>query len=619
MRYILDASSSDEDVDSPSVDNSGNGSSYSDGHDGFLFGFRSVAHSLRSYHPTPTQAFALWDTYKENVAPLVPIFHFPTTEKIFLEAPGNLHTINKATETMLFAIYYSSVTSMTAEQCKSLLGEERETILTRYRFAMEQSLARANVLNTQSLMVLQALTFFLVCVRRQDDTRYVWTLCAVVQRIAQGMGIHRDGTTFSLKPFETEMRRRLWWHICILDIRAAEDHGVDPCIHEAFYDTRLPLNINDEDISPDSNKLPEDRLGCTEMTFFLIRCEVTLVVRRLHYIPPGNKSPERNEFISVEQREDLIEALNKRLEERYLKYCDMSVPIFWVCATVARLIIAKAWLVVHHPMTRNDHGAGLPPTTRDRLFLTSVEVLEFSHLLETNENTSKWSWLFRTYIQWHAVAFILSELCVRAKCPAVDRAWCAVEAVYDGWESEAKERRGMLWRPMKKLMARARKFQHNQQMQPQLLYPKTAGYDSTPSSTENRFSTSNPHLPESSGPPHSRDLDIDLSKGMADVMDEIAPNAFEVPIVTPQSANTTAPTQYPTDMNLDVNIDPPGTQYVSRWLGSGPEVNPDLDTVPSFPGPTDQSEWDQVIRDFQMDVQQANGPPPLGDVSDWFE
>lgn len=616
MRYILDASSSEEEADSPSVDNSGNGSSYSDGHNGFLLGFHSVARSLRNFHPTPTQASILWDTYKENVSPLIPIFHYPTAKNIYQEAYANLNTVSKTTETMLFSIYYSAVTSMTPEQSRSLLGEERDTILTRYRFAMEQSLARANILNTQSLIVLQSMTLFLFCVRRQDDTRYAWTMCAIVQRIAQGMGIHRDGTTFSLKPFETEMRRRLWWHICILDMRAAEDHGLDPCIHEAFYDARLPLNINDEDISLDSKELPEDRIGCSEMTFFLIRCEVTLVVRRLHYIQPINKCPDGQVFMSTEQREDLIEALNKRLEERYLRYCDMSVPIFWVCATIARLIIAKAWLVVHHPMTRKDSGASLPQNTRDRLFLTSVEVLEFSHLLETNENTSKWGWLFRTYVQWHAVAFILSELCARTKCPAVDRAWSAVEDVYDEWESKAKEKRGMLWRPMKKLMIRARKFQ-DQQKQAQLLYPDnlpaTAGHTST---SENRFPTSNPQLPRIHGPHPSTDINIDLGEGMVNIFDELAPGGLRQPVPSSQSVIPTGPTKYPSNTNTDL----PGSQYVSRWLDSNPNFNASLDMVPDFSDPANQSEWDQAIRDFQMDVQQENWPPPpLGGVLDWFE
>jgi hypothetical protein len=58
---------------------------------------------------------------------------------------------------------------------------------------------------------------------RQDlDTRTLWTLSGVANRIAHGMGVHRDGTILSLSPFETEMRSRIWWQINIFDSKAAE-------------------------------------------------------------------------------------------------------------------------------------------------------------------------------------------------------------------------------------------------------------------------------------------------------------------------------------------------------------------------------------------------------------
>src|SRR4051812_49305435 len=60
-------------------------------------------------------------------------------------------------------------------------------------------------------------------------------------------------------------------------------------------------------------------------------------------------------------------------------------------------------------------GATLPQETKDKLFITSLENIEYSMLLETEARTMKWGWLFRTYVQWHAIAFLLSELCVRTK------------------------------------------------------------------------------------------------------------------------------------------------------------------------------------------------------------
>lgn len=72
--------------------------------------------------------------------------------------------------------------------------------------------------------------------------------------------------------------------------------------------------------------------------------------------------------------------------------------IYWVAATVGRLILAKMWLKLHHPrLAQADMKHD--PELRDRVFTTSTEVIEFGHLLESNENTAKWGWLFRTYMQ----------------------------------------------------------------------------------------------------------------------------------------------------------------------------------------------------------------------------
>ena len=49
----------------------------------------------------------------------------------------------------------------------------------------------------------------------------------------------------------------------------------------------------------------------------------------------------------------------------------------------------------------------------DEAFKMAIEVVKFAHLLHTNESTSQWNWLSKSYKQWHVVAFILSGLCAR--------------------------------------------------------------------------------------------------------------------------------------------------------------------------------------------------------------
>jgi hypothetical protein len=108
-------------------------------------------------------------------------------------------------------------------------------------------------------------------------------------------------------------------------------------------------------------------------------------------------------------------------------------------------------------------GATLPQEIKDKLFITSLENIEFGLLLETEARTMKWGWLFRTYVQWHAIAFLLSELCVRTKGEAVDRAWRALEASAGRWwlpltdnVPQRKTHHGHLWKPLAKLLAKAK-------------------------------------------------------------------------------------------------------------------------------------------------------------------
>lgn len=463
MRDLLDPATTDEEDEtlSPEQDRL-NGT-----HQAFIFGYSSTLLDLRELHPSPSQIFILWEVFKENVDPVVRILHRPTAKVILMNAASSLDRVSKPAEALLFSIYFGAVVSMTPEQCRQLLDEDKDFLLKRYRFAAEQALARADFLNSSSLMCLQAFSFFLIFVRHCDDSRLVWALGGLAIHMAQSLGIHRDGTNFGLNPFDTEMRRRLWWHLSILDNRSAEDHGADPTFDEQFYDTKLPMNFNDDDIYPGMKEYPAERSGPTEMTFCLIRFELSVFSRRLNFTAPGKVAGQASEM-SIAEKEKLIDDCHRSLEEKYLRHCDMNTPILWVAATVARLILAKMWLSVHHPRSFADDKERftMPRETRDRVFITSVEVIEFSHLLEKNENTAKWAWFFRTYMQWQSVAFALSEVCNRPPGPEVERAWKAIESVYNAqMVKNLRTQKGMLWKPLRHLMAKAKARRAAQQAQ----------------------------------------------------------------------------------------------------------------------------------------------------------
>ena len=257
-----------------------------------------------------------WDIYVEAIDPLVRILHKPTTARVM-------------------AIYLAAATALAPELCQARLGLDKETGMKRYRYATEQALARAGFLTSQELVLLQALILYLICVRRQEGTKMVWSLSGLALRIAHSMGLHRDGTKFGLTPFDTEMRRRIWWQVCVLDLRASEEQGTEPMVSERLFDTQFPLNVNDADLWPEMTEPPRPREGFTEMTFDMVRYELSRTVRTLSSMQRFKKLESEE---GLRMQDEVLERLETRLQEKYLRHCDPNEPLQWVARNVANLV-----------------------------------------------------------------------------------------------------------------------------------------------------------------------------------------------------------------------------------------------------------------------------------------
>ena len=115
-------------------------------------------------------------------------------------------------------------------------------------------------------------------------------------------------------------------------------------------------------------------------------------------------------------------------------------------------------MLIYHPMMQPGNQTMLSQDLRDRLFIASIEIIEYSRILENEATTKQWGWLFHTYIQWHAIAFVLGELGQRGNSATVERAWRAMHGVFDAWGGTVVlNKRHMLWQPMRQLMAKARR------------------------------------------------------------------------------------------------------------------------------------------------------------------
>lgn len=454
-------------------------------------------------------------------------------------------------------------------------------------------------------------------------------------RIAQSLGLHRDGSRFGLSPFDTEMRRRLWWQICVLDVRASEDHGSDPSIMEQSFDTKFPLSINDGDLDLDATEFPTPRPGVSEMTFSLIRYEICHLSRRLSYTPPG-EGPCRSAAsrVTLEDKERMIKECADRLEEKYLQYCEAAGPLYWVAATVARLITAKLSLIVYHPLIQPGKPNSLSQDIKDRLFMASIEIIEYSKLLENEASTKQWGWLFHTYIQWHAIAYILGQLSCRPSSLIVERAWRGLDAVFADWGDAAfKNKTGMLWAPMRKLVAKARrKRQENmasnqgsqslgmdiKNIRPPPTRPNPGSKIGEGSQLFNPgFSSSiaRDRLAEAI-PSASTDSQMQTKVEPLDLPFTTSPISTEQGQFQPQTVGMSG--YAPDQTQVQLLQQPQGQGQL--WLGDDNALL-DLD-MQGVDGDINWEGWDDLVRDFQMETDMnlgANGRGPvMGSMGTWW-
>lgn len=377
-------------------------------------------------------------------------------------------------------------------------------------------------------------------------------------------------------------------------------------IHEATFTTKKPLNIDDADLDPEKMQLLSDRIGYTEMTFSLVCHELSLLARRFTFMPQSAKGRESGPTVmSVTAKISMISECQQYLEREYLIHCDSTKPIAWVAVTVARLILARMWLAVYHPLHQEHRSHVYPTLTREKLMLTSVEILENAHRMEREPSVAHWHWFFNSWVQWHALAVALAELCLHNRGPLVERAWAIIDQVFEPWASHiADSRRGMLWRPIQKLMTKALT---NRTIYPPKADPSLPAHPTSKSRTLSPVGP--PPLQNHPTPDLSRApsrIDPNAAAALHDLMihDQTGEHQPSLPDLDLQPGISGLPPQQPFVALLPHQAlpDPPSSQTVSTFgpYQTLPVFSPSIGHGESV-DMINWAEWDTFMQEFELE------------------
>ncbi|KAL8723268.1 MAG: hypothetical protein Q9225_000390 [Loekoesia sp. 1 TL-2023] len=395
---------------------------------GLLFGF-GVNVDLKKLHPAPINIFRLWQTYLNCVYPLSMVFHAPTVQQQILDASADLDNVAESMEALMFAIYYAAVVALPAEECEAMFGLPQNVVISKYMLATQQALNAAKLLKSLDIMVLQALVIFLLASRHSIDPRSLWVHCGTAFRLGQRIGLHQDGISLGLPPFEIEMRRRLWWQLVVLDTRVAELSGAGTSILTALFDTRLPSNVNDSNLNPEMGEMPTNHVGTTDMTFCLARYEIGDFLKRsstTFFFFDGAWAKPDGAPATIAEKDQAIDELEQRLEENYLKHCDPHITLHFLTKIFSRTAVYRMRLVAHHPRHYPDKGASMSTEEKDLLCRLSLNMIENDNIAHRNKSADKFAWFVNTNFQFPAFIYLLSELRHRTRGELAERGWQAI-------------------------------------------------------------------------------------------------------------------------------------------------------------------------------------------------
>ena len=175
------------------------------------------------------------------------------------------------------------------------------------------------------------------------------------------MGLHKDGTAYGLSPVETHVRRILWYELCMLDLRTCEAQGPRPGIREGEFDTRFPLNVNDEDLEREGGAV-QPSAQWTDMTCTLIRMECNEMMRTIWFDRPRLERKQ----MSLTAVLGKIENFKRSLYERYTPMLDVTVPVQHVAQLFMNILSSRMQIMVLHRY-HNSVSFRLPGTSHSYL------------------------------------------------------------------------------------------------------------------------------------------------------------------------------------------------------------------------------------------------------------
>ena len=384
--------------------------------------------ALMDYLPSKNAADTLVAQYFHSVHYVARAVHRPTFEAQYSNFWRHIASGTEpppSQQAVIFAAMFSAAVSLTDDDVTKNFGTTKPTLIDSLRSGTEMALGKANFLRTTKTDTMQAFVMYLIPLCRAEVSRAHSALVGTAIRLAECMGLHRDGSHYNFTPIDTHVRRLVWHELLFLDMRTCDATGPRPQIRKDDYDTQCPLNVNDDDLL-----LPrpptEDRPYWTDMTLFRIRAEACELRRVLWF-----------DIVQIDRKKkSLTSALIKvqkfraRLQATYLPILDENIPAQAMALHILAMVTHGAFIQVLHRYLFST-SQKMPDRLRQILIEAGVINLENAIALETKPELAQWKWYRGAYQQFHAGLLLMVEVYAYPMRKDAAKIWKCLDYIFE--------------------------------------------------------------------------------------------------------------------------------------------------------------------------------------------
>ncbi|KAM7209103.1 hypothetical protein V8F20_000712 [Naviculisporaceae sp. PSN 640] len=405
------------------------GDSYIPPTSGYFFGQVVQSPDLVNFLPSQTTGDKLIMRYFEAVHPIARCVHRPSFEPIyasFWDEVNQGFEPRASVQALVFAAWFSAAVSLRDDtDAAQIAGTAagglfftRFQLIENMKVGTEAALSKANFLRTTKVETMQAFVMYMLPLCRDEVSRAHSVLVGAAVRMAECMGLHRDGQAYGLDPLETQVRRLIWHQLCFLDIRTCEAQGPKPGIRRDDYDTTLPLNVEEDELTNMTwSSVPPSAASSspekwTSNLLSIIRFEINEMMRIIW-------SDRRKIEIAQARKTNLaavlvkIENFRKRMLEKYEHLLDDKVPIQLYTKLVMNLLMYRLRAMVLHPYHTNTSNP-MPDRLTNVLLMSGVMIIEISmHLEKSPLFNTQWGWYTGAYQQYQMALLLATEIYYR--------------------------------------------------------------------------------------------------------------------------------------------------------------------------------------------------------------